>query len=108
MLGGKSLQIATRALGTTTVFDVTGDIDLANSPEVRKALLSLVRAVPGAPVGELVEETRAWLRDHPGDSEMEEALAALEPAVPAFPDEPAGPAFPEEPASPEEPPVTAS
>jgi hypothetical protein len=30
MLGGKPLQIATRALGTTTVFDVTGDIDLAH------------------------------------------------------------------------------
>ena len=39
MLGGKPLQIATRLLGTTTVFDVTGDIDLAHSPEVRKALL---------------------------------------------------------------------
>ena len=39
MLGGKPLQISMRALGTTTVFDATGDIDLANSPEVRKALL---------------------------------------------------------------------
>ena len=43
MLGGKPLQIATRALGTTTVFDITGDIDLAHSPEVRKALLTEIR-----------------------------------------------------------------
>ena len=31
------------AMGTTTVFDVTGDIDLANSPEVRKALLGEIK-----------------------------------------------------------------
>jgi anti-sigma B factor antagonist len=43
MLGGKPLQISMRALGTTTVFDATGDIDLANSPEVRKALLTEIR-----------------------------------------------------------------
>ena len=43
MLGGKPLQISARRLGTTTVFDVTGDIDLANSPEVRKALLTEIR-----------------------------------------------------------------
>jgi anti-sigma B factor antagonist len=34
------LQIAARRIDKTTIFDVTGDIDLANSPEVRKALLS--------------------------------------------------------------------
>ncbi len=43
MLGGKPLQISARLMGTTTVFDVTGDIDLANSPEVRKALLSEIK-----------------------------------------------------------------
>lgn len=37
------MQISARLLGTTTVFDVTGDIDLAHSPEVRKALLSEIR-----------------------------------------------------------------
>lgn len=43
MLGGKPLQISARLQGTTTVFDVTGDIDLANSPAVRKALLSEIK-----------------------------------------------------------------
>jgi anti-sigma B factor antagonist len=33
------LQIAARRIDKITIFDVTGDIDLANSPEVRKALL---------------------------------------------------------------------
>src|ERR1700740_1950373 len=31
-----TLQIAARRIDKTTIFDVTGDIDLANSPEVRK------------------------------------------------------------------------
>jgi anti-sigma B factor antagonist len=34
------VQISARYLESTTIFDVTGDIDLANSPAVRKALLT--------------------------------------------------------------------
>src|SRR5580704_14055471 len=37
------VQISSRELDKTVIFDVTGDIDLANSPEVRKALLREVR-----------------------------------------------------------------
>ena len=37
------MQISARHSDNTTIFDVTGDIDLANSPEVRKALLREVR-----------------------------------------------------------------
>ena len=37
------MQISSRQLDKTTIFDVTGDIDLANSPAVRKALLHEVR-----------------------------------------------------------------
>ncbi len=37
------MQISARHSDSTTIFDVTGDIDLANSPEVRKALLREVR-----------------------------------------------------------------
>src|ERR1700747_1758042 len=37
------MQISVRRLDTATIFDVSGDIDLANSPEVRKALLREVR-----------------------------------------------------------------
>ncbi len=38
-----SVQISARHTDNATIFDVTGDIDLANSPEVRKALLREVR-----------------------------------------------------------------
>jgi anti-sigma B factor antagonist len=37
------VQISARHSDNTTIFDVSGDIDLANSPEVRKALLREVR-----------------------------------------------------------------
>lgn len=37
------MQISSRRLDQITIFDVTGDIDLANSPQVRKALLQEVR-----------------------------------------------------------------
>ncbi|HEY6946308.1 MAG TPA: STAS domain-containing protein [Candidatus Acidoferrum sp.] len=37
------LQIAARHLEKITVFDVSGDIDLASSPELRKALLRELR-----------------------------------------------------------------
>lgn len=40
------MQIATRRNGNATILDVVGDIDLYNSPEVRKAVLEAVRA-PG-------------------------------------------------------------
>jgi anti-sigma B factor antagonist len=37
------VQISSREMEKATIFDVTGDIDLANSPAVRKALLHEVR-----------------------------------------------------------------
>ena len=37
------MQISARHLENTTIFDVIGDIDLANSPAVRKALLVELR-----------------------------------------------------------------
>jgi anti-sigma B factor antagonist len=37
------VQISARRVDKTTIFDVSGDIDLANSPEIRKALLREVR-----------------------------------------------------------------
>lgn len=37
------LQIAARHLEKITVFDVSGDIDLASSPQLRKALLRELR-----------------------------------------------------------------
>jgi anti-sigma B factor antagonist len=37
------LQIAARHLDKTTIFDISGDIDLATSPALRKALLHELR-----------------------------------------------------------------
>src|ERR1700683_2393737 len=37
------MDISTRQIGTVTIVDVTGDITLYNSPEVRKVLLSLLK-----------------------------------------------------------------
>jgi anti-sigma B factor antagonist len=37
------MQISIRRVDNATIFDISGDIDLANSPEVRKALLHEVR-----------------------------------------------------------------
>jgi anti-sigma B factor antagonist len=37
------MQISDRQVGQATIFDVSGDIDLANSPELRKALLREIR-----------------------------------------------------------------
>ncbi len=37
------MQIAARRLDKITIFDISGDIDLASSPELRKALLRELR-----------------------------------------------------------------
>lgn len=37
------MKIATRQSGNALIFDVTGDIDLQSSPELRKALLDAAR-----------------------------------------------------------------
>jgi anti-sigma B factor antagonist len=68
------VQISARHLDNITVFDVTGDIDLANSPQLRKALLhefrelrvprvvlnlQKVRYIDSSGVASLVEGLRA-------------------------------------------------
>jgi anti-sigma B factor antagonist len=37
------VQISVRRMDSVVIFDVSGDIDLANSPEMRRALLNEVR-----------------------------------------------------------------
>jgi len=37
------MQISDRQVGQATILDVVGDIDLANSPELRKALMREIR-----------------------------------------------------------------
>ena len=68
------MQISARRIDRITIFDVTGDIDLANSPEVRKNLLkelkelktprvvmnlSKVRYIDSSGVASLVEGLKA-------------------------------------------------
>ena len=68
------MQISSREFDKTIIFDVTGDIDLANSPAVRKALLregkdkktprvmmnlSKVRYIDSSGVASLVEGLKA-------------------------------------------------
>ncbi len=40
------MKISTRQSGNATIFDITGDIDLQSSPELRKALLDAARQGP--------------------------------------------------------------
>jgi anti-sigma B factor antagonist len=44
------VQISTRQAGNATVVDVVGDIDLYNSPEVRKILLDTIKEKKAARV----------------------------------------------------------
>lgn len=37
------MQVVTRQSGNATILDVVGDIDLYNSPEIRKTLLEVLR-----------------------------------------------------------------
>jgi anti-sigma B factor antagonist len=37
------VQISARRNGQTTIFDLSGDIDFANSPELRESMLSEIR-----------------------------------------------------------------
>lgn len=68
------MNVATREIGNTTIVDVTGDITLYNSPQVRKVLLNLleekralrvvvnlenVRYIDSAGVASLVEGLKA-------------------------------------------------
>jgi anti-sigma B factor antagonist len=39
------VQISARRHDKTTIFDVTGDIDFANSPEVRQSVLREIREI---------------------------------------------------------------
>jgi anti-sigma B factor antagonist len=82
MLGGKPLQIATRLLGTTTVFDVTGDIDLAHSPEVRKALLGEIREKKTPKV--VMNMSKVRYIDSSGVASLVEALKASRDAGTRF------------------------
>ena len=52
------MQISTRQSGKATIVDVSGDIDLYNSPEVRKVLLAALREGPAPRVIVNLREVR--------------------------------------------------
>ena len=68
------MQISVRRVDTATIFDVTGDIDLANSPEIRKALLHEVRVIRTARV--LMNLSAVRYIDSSGVASLVEGLKA--------------------------------
>jgi anti-sigma B factor antagonist len=68
------LQILARRTDKITIFDVTGDIDLANSPEVRKALLKELKETKTPRV--VMNLTKVRYIDSSGVASLVEGLKA--------------------------------
>ena len=68
------MQISARRTENTTIFDVSGDIDLANSPEMRKALLGELREKRTPRV--IVNLTKVRYIDSSGVASLVEGLKA--------------------------------
>jgi anti-sigma B factor antagonist len=68
------VQISVRRSNTTTIFDVSGDIDFANSPEVRESLLREIREIRASRV--LVNLTAVRYIDSSGVASLVESLKA--------------------------------
>ena len=68
------MQISARRTEDTTIFDVSGDIDLANSPEMRKALLGELREKRTPRV--VVNMTKVRYIDSSGVASLVEGLKA--------------------------------
>lgn len=66
------MQTSTRQAGTATVIDVVGDIDLYNSPEMRKTLLEALRT-QRAPIV-MVNLTKVKYIDSSGVASLVEGL----------------------------------
>ena len=66
------MQILTRQAGRATVVDVVGDIDLYNSPEVRKTLLDVLRTKRAPAV--IINLTRVKYIDSSGVASLVEGL----------------------------------
>jgi anti-sigma B factor antagonist len=76
------VQIAARREDQTTIFDVTGDIDLANSPEIRKALLREIRETRTPKV--VMNLTKVRYIDSSGVASLVEGLKASRDAGSRF------------------------
>jgi len=66
------VQISTRQAGSATVVDVIGDIDLYNSPEVRKTLFDVLRTRRAPTV--LINLTKVKYIDSSGVASLVEGL----------------------------------
>jgi anti-sigma B factor antagonist len=66
------VEIATRQAGNATVVDIVGDIDLYNSPEVRKVLLDELRNKRTARL--IINLTKVRYIDSSGVASLIEAL----------------------------------
>ena len=68
------MKISARRVDQTTIFDVSGDIDMSNSPEVRKALLGEFRAAKATRV--VLNLTAVRYIDSSGVASLVEGLKA--------------------------------
>ena len=68
------MQIAARHLDKTTIFDISGDIDLATSPQLRKALLRELRELKMPRV--VLNLAAVWYIDSSGVASLVEGLKA--------------------------------
>ena len=68
------MQISARRMDKMTIFDVTGDIDLANSPEVRKSLLKELKELKTPRV--VMNLTKVRYIDSSGVASLVEGLKA--------------------------------
>lgn len=66
------MQVSTRPAGTATIVDVVGDIDLYNSPDIRKVLLDELRTKRAPAV--IVNLTRVRYIDSSGVASLVEGL----------------------------------
>jgi anti-sigma B factor antagonist len=68
------VKISARRLDKAVIFDVSGDIDMSNSPDVRKALLREIRENGGSRV--IVNFTEVGYIDSSGVASLVEGLKA--------------------------------
>lgn len=66
------MQVSTRQAGNATIVDVVGDIDLYNSPEMRKTLLEVLRHQRASRV--IINLTRVKYIDSSGVASLVEGL----------------------------------
>jgi anti-sigma B factor antagonist len=72
--GNVMMKISARRVDKATIFDLSGDVDMANSPELRKALLHEIRDARASRV--IVNLSGVKYMDSSGVASLVEALKA--------------------------------